>query len=206
MKGQHPVNETITHPASQPSADQPREEPLPGSRAALWRAAADRLATIEGVAYDGADAIDQIGDIDGALAELVVRLRALAPLWVEYLRERATVAEVRERTARIVFRDDTLTQIARTILEPATPPAASPVPPEFAIPEERARRLSTLRGSLHALHDRGLRWTDARNWALAEMTAGRRPTWRPADAPKNNPNPVIVDAYVAHLETQEQQP
>lgn len=102
---------------TRPAHTAPAVTPLPGSQAALWRAAADHFERIEAVAYDGEDAIDTIGDIDGALAELVTTLRPLAPLWARHLRAQAAVAEIRERTSRIVHRDDTLTAIANTILD-----------------------------------------------------------------------------------------
>ena len=61
---------------------------------------------------------------------------------------------------------------------------------------ERATLLAPLRA---ALASRGLRWGHARAWALEEVAAGRRP-WRLADIPRETPNPVVLQAFLDHLE------
>ena len=61
---------------------------------------------------------------------------------------------------------------------------------------ERAALLAPLRA---AIASRGLRWGDARAWALEEVAAGRRP-WRLADIPRSTPNPAVLQAFLDHLE------
>lgn len=64
---------------------------------------------------------------------------------------------------------------------------------------ERTRRAEILAPMKARLAELGLRWGDARRWALTEMAEGRRPAWRPADAPVQTPNPDILGPYLEQL-------
>lgn len=72
---------------------------------------------------------------------------------------------------------------------------------DSAFDPERRRRHSTVKPLMDELRIRGHRWIDARTWALTEVTAGRRPAWKPADMPIQTPNPTVVEAYLDHLDT-----
>ena len=60
----------------------------------------------------------------------------------------------------------------------------------------RTAVLAPLRGRLA---ERGLRWSDARSWALREAAAGRR-EWKVADLPERTPNALALAAYLDHLD------
>jgi hypothetical protein len=68
------------------------------------------------------------------------------------------------------------------------------------MPGDQERRATTVAPLLAELRDRGLRWGDARAWGLAQIQAGTRPTWRPADMPKASPSPTVIEAYLDHLD------
>ena len=73
--------------------------------------------------------------------------------------------------------------------------------PDSTFDPERSRRHSAIKPLMEELKGRGHRWGDARTWALTEVTAGRRPAWKPADMPIQTPNPTVVEAYLDHLDT-----